>query len=123
MRLTVVREKILAIIKNAKKLVSAKDILRIDPMLDKVTVYRTLDAFLQAGMVREMHLPTGEKAYELGDDHDHHHHFRCERCLEIYHLPCEFDHTIEKWEQKTGFKFHSFDFAGVCKTCLQKNTL
>lgn len=119
MLLTPVRKQILAIIKKSGGLVTAKAILSTDKSLDKVTVYRTLETFLKAGLVREFHIASGEKAYELGEEHDHHHHFHCDRCLEIYHLPCEFDHAMENFEKKSGFKFETFDFRGVCEKCLK----
>ncbi len=116
--LTPLRRKVLQLIEKANKLVTAKELIALDRTLDKVSVYRTLETFLKAGLVREFHIASGEKAYELGESYHHHHHFQCNRCLEIYHLPCEFDHAMEKFEKSTGFKFENFDFRGVCKKCL-----
>lgn len=116
---TPVRRRVMNYIERKKRLLTAKDILAFDTTLDKVTVYRTLDSFLKAGLVRELFLANGERGYELSDEQDHHHHFRCEVCKEIYHLPCEFEHMTADWETKTGFKFRSFDFSGVCKRCLR----
>lgn len=116
--LTPLRKEVLSIMEEAGKLVTAKEILIKNKSLDKAGVYRTLETFLKAGIVREFHIASGEKAYELGEEHDHHHHFHCDRCLEIYHLPCEFDHAMEQFEKNTGFKFENFDFRGICKKCL-----
>ncbi len=117
---TPVRKRIMTFLERKKRLLTAKDIMSFDRRLDKVTIYRTLESFRQAGLVKELFLATGEKAYELNDPEDHHHHFRCEYCQEIYHLPCQFEHDLENWEHKTGFKFHNFDFSGLCKKCVRK---
>lgn len=116
---TPVRRRIMNYFERKRRMLTVKDLLHYDTTLDKVTVYRTLEYFQKAGLVRELFLGNGEKGYELGDKADHHHHFRCEQCRELYHLPCEFEHFLGDWEHKTGFEFHNFDFSGICKKCLK----
>lgn len=115
---TPVRKRIITFLQRKKRFLTAKDILSFDPSLDKVTVYRTLETFEQAGFVRALFLATGERAYEFIDENDHHHHFRCRHCQEIYHLPGDFNRWLEPWQRMTGFQFYSFEMQGICRKCL-----
>jgi len=86
--------------------------------VDKVTVYRILDAFCDKGLVTRLELQEGKFRYEL--NLSDHHHFICEECGEITEIPgCpvyELENDIAK-KQKVVIKKHSLEFFGVCHHC------
>ncbi len=88
------------------------------PTLSKSTVYKTLNAFVEAEMLREITIENNEVRYEynLAD----HGHFKCEKCGEVYDFEIDFD--ISQPEELSGFKINDKNiyFKGVCKSCLKK---
>ena len=89
--------------------------------IDQVTVYRMVDAFKKAGMIREVNLRGEHPRYELEDEHDHH-HIVCTSCEKVEDFTDLVHESIGKrvlaksksFKQITG---HSFDLYGLCKTC------
>jgi Fur family ferric uptake transcriptional regulator len=59
---------------------------RICPRLGLATVYRTVKLLLDMQRIHALMMPSGERCYEAADL-DHHHHFRCRRCRQVYDLP------------------------------------
>jgi Fur family transcriptional regulator, ferric uptake regulator len=58
--------------------------LRASRRVNKVTVYRILDEFLQKGIVRRLSMEGGASCYELACEHNPPHpHFHCRNCGEI----------------------------------------
>jgi Fur family ferric uptake transcriptional regulator len=84
------------------------------------TVYRTLSALSEYGVVDAlMHRP-GETCYRLCETHDHHHHLVCTECHRVVELgDCE----LEPWLAQLGTEHrftvtgHSVEVAGLCATC------
>ncbi|HTR19051.1 MAG TPA: Fur family transcriptional regulator [Candidatus Paceibacterota bacterium] len=89
--------------------------------IDPVTVYRMMDAFKKAGVVREVNLRGDHPRYELEDEHDHH-HIVCTDCGRVEDFT---EHTHERVEKQVlarskAFKKitgHAFDLYGLCNTC------
>jgi Fur family ferric uptake transcriptional regulator len=55
------------------------------PALGLATVYRTLKALLDEGLIQAVTLPGDNPRYESRrDPHDHHHHFQCINCLRVF---------------------------------------
>jgi Fur family transcriptional regulator, ferric uptake regulator len=90
--------------------------------IDSVTLYRALDALVEASLVRCVDLQHGHVDYEIIAGGEHHHHLVCTGCGTIEDFigcPAE---TIEKLALKRSSTFasvkeHSFEFFGTCKTC------
>jgi Fur family ferric uptake transcriptional regulator len=90
---------------------------------DRVTVYRTLQTFLDKGIIHT--IPTADNSirYALckdncsqGHHHDHHIHFLCKDCgITI----CLEDVNIPDVKLPTGFKSQQVEVvvSGVCKDC------
>ena len=86
--------------------------------IDRVTVYRSLDGFEKAGLVRRCTFGAGPARYEFQDEH-HHHHVICRDCKKIISLPdCEIA-AIDKRIEKLGFSnvSHSLEFFATCPAC------
>ncbi len=58
------------------------------PALGLATVYRTLKALLDEGMIQIVTLPGDNPRYESRRDqhHHHHHHFQCTECLRVFDI-------------------------------------
>jgi len=101
---------------TAEDLVAASH--RSAPAVHRSTVYRTLDALEQAGVVEHVHLGHGRAVYHLTDDR--HLHLVCDRCGTVVQVP-EADvaslrnHLTERY----GFVVSGRHFAlpGVCGSC------
>lgn len=86
---------------------------------DPVTLYRTLETFCNAGMVKRIELQEGKFRYELNVG-THHHHILCTQCGKIADVTnCLEKGITEKIEKRTQFSIvdHSLEFFGLCPTC------
>jgi Fur family ferric uptake transcriptional regulator len=88
--------------------------------IDRVTVFRIINAFVQTGLVTKFEFREGKTRYELAKRGDHH-HFICSSCGNIFDLGEDFvvHEYIKKIEIKYGFtvKEHALEFFGLCKNC------
>ena len=120
------RRAILSVIETASKHLDASQILRkaqkVDPLVDRSTVYRTLGLLKRQGLIDEldlMHL-NGEGHYyerKLGRDHIH---MACLRCGKITEFVSErFDSLKSELEQE--IRFHilvaRLEVGGYCINC------
>ena len=93
LRSTPARRAVLALLRGRERAVSAPELEgAVDS--DRVTVYRTLSAFEEAGLVHRVHDGSGAEKYALCADHcspaghvDEHAHFRCDDCGQTECLP------------------------------------
>jgi len=93
---------------------------RARPDVHRSTVYRTLDALEQAGVIEHVHLGHGRAVYHLTDDR--HLHLVCERCGGVAEVPeSVFGPLKECLQIDHGFVVDSRHFAlpGLCQTCAQ----
>ena len=87
---------------------------------DLVTVYRTLESFVQAGILRRIDLQTGSTQYEPAGHH--HHHIVCTGCGAVESFEaCGVSRLSQKVIQDSvKFKTidsHALEFFGTCKIC------
>jgi Fur family transcriptional regulator, ferric uptake regulator len=125
-RMTGQRRAILSVIETANKHLDANQILRksqkLDPSVDRSTVYRTLGLLKRQGLIDEldlMHL-NGEGHYyerKLGQDHIH---MACLRCGKIAEFVSERFDSL-KTELERECRFHivvaRLEVGGYCPTC------
>ena len=88
--------------------------------ISKATVYRTLDLLTAAGLIREVDLDKGHRAYEHVLGHGHHDHLLCTSCGKVI----EFDDAeIEDHQNRVCSEFgfrpesHSLRIRGICADC------
>lgn len=122
-RVTPGRVGLLLFLKRAKKPLSVGDIqTQLDYQIDKVTLYRALEDFVQSKIVAKISLRDTATYYEFVHDDHHHHHIVCERCGKIEDIEsCDAD-SLQKEILKHSKSFkvinsHSLEFFGVCKEC------
>lgn len=122
--ITDTRSSILSLFQDANGALSHSDIeKKAGNKFDRVTIYRTLQTFVEKGIIHT--IPTADNSikYALckdncseGHHHDNHIHFICDACNVTYCL----DHVIIPSVQlPKGFKQKQTDVvvSGICKNC------
>lgn len=86
------------------------------PSLSKTTVYNSLNALVDAGLVKVITIEDNETRYDA--DTDNHGHFKCESCGHIY----DFEINMDIFDSKdlNNFKINNRDvyFKGICPDCI-----
>jgi len=120
------REKILSLFLNQQGALAHGDIeKKAGEKFDRVTVYRTLQTFLEKGIIHA--IPTADNSirYALckddcseGHHHDHHVHFVCTTCSNTY---CLDDVVTPEVKLPKGYVSSQIEVVveGVCKVCSQ----
>jgi Fe2+ or Zn2+ uptake regulation protein len=88
------------------------------PSVNISTVYRTLDALADLGVVDHVHFGHGRAVYHLRDEA--HHHLYCERCERVEELPADkLGSFVKLLEGEYGFELDRRHFAivGTCRAC------
>jgi Fur family ferric uptake transcriptional regulator len=90
-----------------------------DAPLDAASVYRNLEAFERAGVVRHVHLGHGPGLYALvgGGEREY---LYCERCGSTVSLsPAELDDLRALIRERFGYhaRFTHFPIGGLCERC------
>jgi Fur family ferric uptake transcriptional regulator len=118
------REKILSLFLNQPGALAHGDIeKRAGEKFDRVTVYRTLQTFVEKGIIHT--IPSADNAirYALckdqcseGHHHDHHIHFVCTNCGNTY---CLDDVVTPEVKLPKGYVSSHIEVVveGVCKNC------
>lgn len=90
-----------------------------DASVDKVTVYRTLDCFVNLGVVGKTLFKDKTAKYELLTETKHHHHLVCDKCGSIEDILLNEEPFLNKVCIQTDFqiKSHSLEFFGICAVC------
>ncbi len=122
--ITASRAKILDLFRQANGALAHADIeKKTGEIFDRVTVYRTLQTFVEKGIIHT--IPTADNSirYALckddcseGHHHDNHVHFMCDHCGTTYCL----DHvSIPSVKLPKGFSMKQADVvvSGICNNC------
>ena len=99
----------------------SKDILKFlnsKLNIDRVTVFRILNSFVEKGLVRKIDFGEGKARYELNVAD--HHHLICQSCGSIEDISdCNIDALEREIKQNKHFlvNSHSLEFFGICPDC------
>jgi Fur family transcriptional regulator, ferric uptake regulator len=123
MRQTAQRRAILRTLEEAQGPLTPQQVLERaathHPSLGLATVYRNLASLTEHGDVVAVHLPNESARYERAG-RGHHHHFRCERCGQVFelHATCPVA-VLEGVTLPGGFEVHdhALTLYGLCPTC------
>ncbi len=87
--------------------------------IDRVTVYRTLDCFVDLGVASKTQFKDKTAKYELLKEAHHHHHLVCDHCGSVEDIALNEAFLIRKVSEQTNFqvKSHSLEFFGLCANC------
>lgn len=101
-----------------------EDALVEQPSLNLSTVYRTLEALNERGLISHAHIEERTPTYHAVSDHEHFHAV-CHRCREVLSLPPESAaEIVDRLREEHGFAVdvgHLTVF-GTCATCAQAAT-
>jgi len=89
-----------------------------NPSLSKTTVYNSLEALKEHGIIQCINISGSESRYDFRNDM--HHHFLCRECGNIIDIDIKCPNIGKMME--SGHKVeevHGY-FKGVCKKCLKK---
>lgn len=92
-----------------------------DISLDDATVYRALEAFVEARILTKVNIDHSRTYYELAS-YAHHHHLVCERCGVVEDVDVCIGASIEKTALEntklfSSISHHSLEFFGTCQKC------
>ena len=120
------REAILEAFLRSERHLSVDDLLRLTrkrrPEVGHTTVYRTLKLLQAAGLATELVL-SGETRFEREYKRQHHDHFICKECGEIFEFSSE---EIERIQEQVaadiGFLIdgHRHQIFGYCRDCVAR---
>ncbi|MFN4006710.1 MAG: Fur family transcriptional regulator [Chitinophagaceae bacterium] len=123
MSVTASRTKILELFLASQGALAHADIERLTNGFDRVTIYRTLQTFVDKGLVHTIPTADNSVRYALckdecsqGHHHDDHVHFMCDDCGNTYCL----DHIhVPAVHLPQGFVVKQTDVvvSGVCSNC------
>ncbi len=118
------RTKILELFQEANGALAHADIeKRTDDSYDRVTIYRTLQTFVEKGIIHTIPTADNSVRYALckdecstGHHHDNHVHFICDDCGTTY---CLDNITVPEITLPKGFTQKRADVivSGICKNC------
>ena len=119
------RKKILELFKEHNGAMAHNDIeKKTGEKFDRVTIYRTLQTFVEKGILHTIPTLDNSVLYALckeecsstGHHHDNHVHFVCDHCNITYCLDSVVSPSLNL---PTGFKPNAIDVVvtGICKNC------
>ncbi len=88
--------------------------------LSKTTVYNTLKAFTEKGVLVALSLFENEVRYEYNKEP--HIHFKCTKCNKIYDLDRSYDLYSNAKIDGHEVVEHHVNLKGICKNCLAGNS-
>lgn len=99
---------------------SISQIISSLPDVDRATVYRTIDLFVDLNIAKKV--STGFKfRIELSDSfQEHHHHLTCLRCGNVIDVQTpEIEFAIDQTTKSNGFRpiRHDLEITGYCANC------
>ena len=132
LRMTRQRRTILSVVETAKQHLDASQILRrarkLDPHVDRVTVYRTLSLLKRHGLIDEldlMHMEGEKHFYERRPQRDHI-HMACLRCGNIMEFESDLFDRL-KGQIQRDCRFHivvsRLEVGGYCAQCRTATSL
>lgn len=86
--------------------------------IDRVTVFRILNVFVEKGLIRKLTFGEHKARYELNQGE--HHHLICQKCGKVEDISdCNISALEKEIKQKKHFlvKEHSLEFFGLCRDC------
>lgn len=119
------RKRILEIFLASNNALAHQDIeMKCSDKYDRVTIYRTLQTFLEKGIIHNIPTTDNSVRYALCNDacissghhHDNHVHFRCDACGKTL---CLDEVSIPAVKLPSGYSMKEINMvvSGICKSC------
>lgn len=89
---------------------------------DVVTVYRSLQAMEEIGVLRRCDFGDGTYRYEINQGEHHHHHIVCRSCRKVEVLDHCVAGKLERVARDKGYGniTHTLEIFGICPACQKK---
>ena len=88
------------------------------PSLSKATVYNTLNAFIEAKLVRPLTIEDKETLYDIVMEN--HGHFKCSACGGIINFAVDIDRFVADDLREFHITAKNVYFDGLCPACINK---
>ena len=128
-KLTPQRRAVLEVIAHSRNHLTPADIYhkvgQQYPGIGLVTVYRTLEALAELGLVCKVHAEGGCRSYLMRRPAEHHHHLICSGCGRVVDFTgCDLVELEQGLSRETGFEVegHLLEFYGHCPDCRTQDT-
>jgi len=95
-----------------------RDLKTNNPSLSKTTVYNTLEALKEHGIIQSITISGSELRYDFKQGM--HHHFLCKKCGRITDIDIECPNLGKMLECGHNVEEVHGYFKGICKNCLKK---
>jgi Fur family ferric uptake transcriptional regulator len=127
LRVTQFREQVIGLFSASEATLSLRDLESDLGDFDRVTLYRTLKAFEDKGLIHKVPTESQQLYYGLcsencgPDEHQHNHaHFNCTKCEHVYCIETEAIRFGKKVID--GFKVEKAEILleGICPNCKEK---
>ncbi len=88
---------------------------------DVVTIYRSLQAMEEVGVLRRCDFGDGVYRYEFNHGEHHHHHIICRVCRSVETLDLCVADSLERMARQKGYQkvTHTLEVFGVCPKCAE----
>lgn len=123
-RMTRPRQAVLGVLAADPRHLSAEEVVaavaRQEPSVHRASVYRTLEALADLGVVQHVHLGHGATAYHLVTDERDHLHLQCSSCGNITDVPLSllFGAAVELQEKYSfALNLGHVALSGRCSNC------
>ena len=112
-RLTKKRQSILQMLQKQTAALSASEIHALVPDVDLATIYRNLEYFTNAKIIKKLQLGNQEARFEY--QHEPHHHAVCDKCQRVIHFTAP-DEKIKKLLAVKDFQVDELEVTvrGIC---------
>jgi Fur family transcriptional regulator, peroxide stress response regulator len=90
------------------------------PRASRATVYNTLNALRDAGLVHEVYMDDAVARFDA--NLDEHHHFVCRVCDKLEDVPVEAVGELPTYKVGRGYKVENYEIVmrGVCAACQRR---
>lgn len=112
-------------LRNSESPLTAEDLytlMKKSVNINLSTVYRSLSALSDAGIVTKQMLSDGNNVYQIKTS-EHKHILSCRECGKVSYVDtCPVQSIIEDVSEKTGYVItgHNLEFIGICPECSKK---
>ncbi|MDB5176733.1 MAG: Fur family transcriptional regulator [Candidatus Saccharibacteria bacterium] len=125
LRMTSPRLAVFDAMRSSEMPLSIGEITKKCSAIDRVSIYRTIDLFVQLGIAEAV--PVGwKKQYELTSPfQSHHHHLYCSSCGSLVDIHSKkLEQIVAAIARDYDFapSEHKFEVSGLCKNCRTKIT-
>lgn len=123
LKVTDKRTALLGVLSKTRQPMSVSEIKKVlGKAADSVTIYRALEAFVQAKIVARVDFHEDEARFELIVGREHHHHVVCGSCGIVEDIdacsPRIEREVLRSAKQFSVISGHALEFFGTCRNCI-----